>query len=172
MPMNRILGVVLTVLGLLGALMIGLLLATGVMAGQATLESALSTAILAFVPIMGSVLLGTYLFGRPTPEAEPYQFMAEQRSLLDMLKREGRVSISAAAAELKVTRDEMREIVIQLVSLNVFSGYVNWEQGIIVLTESARLRSSGHCQECEKLLDFSADRVVCDYCATEYFLVL
>ena len=97
--------------------------------------------------------------------------MQKQRQLLDILKSRGQVSVDNMAMELHVPRDQVQEMVHQLVGLQVFSGYVNWKDGVLFSQEASSLRELDKCKNCGgEIVLAGKGVVVCKYCGTEYFL--
>ena len=63
-----------------------------------------------------------------------------QRKLLDTVKTQGEIPIPDLAIELGVSRNQTREMLYQLVGLELFSGYVNWDEGVLYSQEASQLR--------------------------------
>ena len=128
-------GIILIVAGFFAAVLGGLS-AVQVANGQAGGGVALG-AIIIFVPVAGLVGYGIYLYTRSqnadliVPNAE----MLKPRELWDVLKGRGVVEINQAAATLNVTPNDITEMMRQLITLEVFSGYVNWEDNLLCALE-------------------------------------
>jgi len=59
----------------------------------------------------------------------------------------------------------------QLVGLQVFSGYVNWDKGVIYSADAGNLRDLENCKNCGGEIKLVGKGVVtCKFCGTEYFL--
>jgi hypothetical protein len=79
--------------------------------------------------------------------------------------------LSDAAVEMQVPREEIKNWVYRLVGLGVFSGYVNWDDGILFSKQASELRSLQSCAKCGGKLEMAGKGVIkCPYCGTEYFL--
>lgn len=97
--------------------------------------------------------------------------MRKQRELLDILKSRGQVSVSDMAVEMNVPVDTVKNMVHELVGLQVFSGYVNWNEGVLYSQEASQLRNLDKCKNCGGEITLAGKGiVVCKYCGTEYFL--
>jgi len=67
--------------------------------------------------------------------------------------------------------DSVKDMVYQLVGLQVFSGYINWDQGILYSSEASKLLELDKCKNCGGEITLAGKGIVrCKYCGTEYFL--
>jgi len=97
--------------------------------------------------------------------------MQKQRQLLDIIKSRGQVSVPDLAMEMQVNADTVKNLVHQLVGLQVFSGYVNWQEGMLYSSDASKLRELDKCKNCGGEINLAGKGVVvCKYCGTEYFL--
>jgi hypothetical protein len=94
------------------------------------LEAAAAAGML-FVPIGVLVLGGIYMRTRGMRASEAESFVHKQRQLVDLLNVRGTVQVSEMAAALQVDEADLREMVEQLTRLDIFTGRVDWEQGIM-----------------------------------------
>lgn len=171
MNTGRLIGVILIVIGLGAALLAGLWLAVQLSNQQITGGGAVLGAGLAFIPIALLVGFGIYMFVQGGKEAEQESVMQKQRQLLDILKSRGQVSVSDMAIEMRVTPDAVKEMVHQLVGLQVFSGYANWKDGTLYSSEASQLRELSQCKNCGGEIELVGKGIAtCKYCGTEYFL--
>lgn len=171
MNSSRLIGIILSVVGLGIALIAGIWLATQVAAGSLSGGGAALGAGLAFIPVALFVGAGLYLFVRGGTEAQEESVMQKQRQLLDILKTRGQVSVNDMALEMHTSVDSVKDMVYQLVGLQVFSGYVNWDDGVLYSSEAKELRTLDKCKNCGGEISLVGKGVVrCKYCGTEYFL--
>jgi hypothetical protein len=171
MNSNRLIGVILTVAGIGVALIAGLWLASQTSAGDLETGGALVGAGLAFIPVALLVGFGIYLFVQGGKEAQQESVMQKQRQLLDIVKSRGQVTVSNLAIELGVSADVVKNMIHELVGLQVFSGYVNWNEGVLYSSEAANLRTLDKCKNCGGEIQLAGKGIVaCKFCGTEYFL--
>ncbi len=171
MNQTRLVGVILGVMGLGVALIAGLWLATQAASGETETGGVLVGAGLAFIPIALLMGFGVYFYVQGGVQAQGESAMQQQRKLLDILRSRGKVSVSDMALELKVNVDAVKDMVHQLVGLQVFSGYVNWEEGTLYSAEASNLRALDKCKNCGGEISLVGKGVVaCRFCGTEYFL--
>ncbi|MCK6577678.1 MAG: hypothetical protein L6Q98_06190 [Anaerolineae bacterium] len=171
MNQTRLVGIILGVIGLGIALIGGLWLASQVSAGALDSGGALLGAGIAFIPVALLLGSGVYLFVRGGAQAQEESVMQKQRRLLDIVKSRGQVSVNDLALEMRISVDNVKDMVHQLVGLQVFSGYINWQEGTLYSAEAAGLRNLDKCKNCGGEITLAGKGVVaCKYCGTEYFL--
>jgi len=171
MNSSRLIGIILSVVGLGVALIAGLWIGSQVSSGAMTSGGALVGAGLAFIPVALLVGFGLYLFVKGGQEAVTESAMQKQRQLLDIVKSRGQVAVPDLAIEMSVSADQVKNLVHQLVGLQVFSGYVNWDEGVLYSAEASNLRQLDKCKNCGGEIKLVGKGVVaCKFCGTEYFL--
>lgn len=171
MNTGRLIGMILIVVGLGAALLAGLWLAVQVSNQQITGGGAVLGAGLAFIPIALLVGFGIYMYVQGGKQAVQESVMQKQRQLLDILKSRGQVSVSDMAIEMHVTPDAVKDMVHQLVGLQVFSGYANWKADTLYSSEASQLRALDKCKNCGGEIELVGKGIAtCKYCGTEYFL--
>jgi hypothetical protein len=132
--------------------------------------TALGLALVGIValPLAGA---GVFLMTRGRQEAQTQAVAEKQRRLLDMVSARGQLAISDAAVELQAPREEVRNWIYRLVGLGVFSGYINWDDGVLYSAQASQLREMTNCKKCGGEVKLAGKGVVkCPYCGTEYFL--
>ncbi|MHB0875915.1 MAG: TFIIB-type zinc ribbon-containing protein [Anaerolineae bacterium] len=116
------------------------------------------------------VALGTFLYVKGRQEAVGMAEVQKERTLLNMVQTRGQVDVPTAVLELKVSRDTMKQYVYDLVGKGLFTGYVNWDKGVLYSRQAADMPSD-RCPNCGGKLELAGKGVVqCPYCGTEIFL--
>lgn len=170
--MGKLLGILLLVGGaLVGVVVLALMLVYrsegNLSSGAATLGIALGFIVLV-LPQWG---VGGFLLWRGGQDAAVSGKIAQQRKLLDMVKSRGQIHIDDLVIELGSSRDAVHDMIYQLVGMGLFSGYINWDEGVLYSQQARELRELTHCQHCNGELQLAGKGVVrCPYCGTEYFL--
>jgi DNA-directed RNA polymerase subunit RPC12/RpoP len=166
---GKTVGVILMVIGLI-------ILAVIVAWGLANLGEQLRTSGFALVVAVGVIIglpflgVGAYMFMRGRSEEVEMAEVKKQKRILNMVATQGQISIPEAAIELDVNRDQIRTWVYDLVGKGLFSGYINWDEGLLISRKAAELRGN-KCPNCGGELELSGKGVVrCPYCGTEIFL--
>ncbi len=171
MNQGRLIGIILMVIGLGIAAIAGLFLAVRSSQPEATMGGTILGAGIVFIivaPLMG---FGFFLYTKGGQEAEQESIMQKQRQLLDIVKSRGEVGVNEVAIEMGVKVDMVRDMVHQLVGLQVFSGYVNWKDGRLFSADAQQLRNLQKCKNCGGDIQLVGKGTVqCPYCGTEYFL--
>ncbi len=157
-------------------LLIGLGLAGWLIAGlvSSDLEAggAILGAIIGFIVLVAPlVIVGGFVFIRARSESQQLGAVAVQRKLLARIDLAGEIGIPDLALESGLSRDEVRENLVDLVSKGLFSGYVDWDRGRLFARQASELRNMRHCQSCGSELELAGKGLVrCPFCGTEYFL--
>jgi len=95
------------------------------------------------------------------------------RRILDMVKTRGEVRVSDVVIELKSDQPSVQAMIYRLVGMGVFSGYVNWNEGILYSSEAESLHALSECKHCGGQVKLVGKGVVkCPFCGTEYFLAV
>ncbi len=119
------------------------------------------------IPLVGA---GIYLMIRGRAEETEMVEVSRQRKILDMVKTRGQVNVSDLVFELKSTSDQVRNDIYKLVGLGLFTGYVNWKDGVLYSREASQL-AGNKCPNCGGEQVFAGKGVVtCQYCGSEIFL--
>ena len=96
---------------------------------------------------------------------------AKRRSMLAILKAHGQIQVDELAGELGVPLDLLKEWLYDLVQQERFSGYINWEDGVLYSAEGDKLREAGRCPHCSGKLGLAGKGVIhCQYCGAEIFI--
>lgn len=171
MNTGRLVGIILIVVGFGVAVIAGLWLAFQVSSESLSGGGALVGAGIAFIPVALLVGFGIYMFVQGGKEAEEESSMQKQRQLLDIVKSRGQVSVPDLAMEMQISVEVVKDLVHQLVGLQVFSGYVNWQEGVLYSSDASKLRELEKCKNCGGEISLAGKGVVtCKFCGTEYFL--
>ncbi|RMG83221.1 MAG: hypothetical protein D6712_13360 [Chloroflexi bacterium] len=168
---TRLSGIVLLVLGFGIAVIAGLWLATGVSNGDLETGGMLVGAFLVFIPVALFVGFGLYLYQQGGKEEARESVMHKQIQLLDIIQSRGQVKIHDVAIEMGVNVDDLQRMIHDLVGLQVFSGYINWDEGTLYSTDASQLKELTACRNCGGEITLAGKGVAtCRFCGTEYYL--
>lgn len=170
--MNRTVGIILVVAAVIVLLIGGALLISGLASGSLQAAGAVLGFALLFIILVGPLgAFGIITITRGRKEAVEQSMAEKQRKILDMVKTRGRVNISDVIIELQSSQPAVRDMIYRLVGMGVFSGYVNWDEGVLYSAEASQLRGMEQCANCGGELTLAGKGVIkCPYCGTEYFL--
>ena len=129
---------------------------------------ALVLALLVMGPIFG---IGAYLLRKGTFEKAQFAHVQQEKKILNMVLTQGQVSMGELVAELEAPRDEVEEMIRDLVGKQLFSGAINWDKGVLYSVESQQLTEGKTCPNCGSQVEFAGmGLIVCPYCGSEVFL--
>lgn len=170
--MGRTLGIILLIGGTLVAIVIGGLMLTYSSEGSLTSGAAFLGFALAFlVLVLPQWGFGAYLLWKGNQEAAVAATAQKQRELLDIIKARGQIDIGDVSIEMRVSKDEVHDMLHQLVGMGLYSGYINWDEGTLYSKEASQIRDLEKCYHCGGEVQFAGKGVLrCPYCGTEYFL--
>jgi len=118
------------------------------------------------LPLMGG---GVILLLRGHSEESHRSEIVNQKRLLNMIQTQGQISVAEAAIELDVDRETLRRYVYDLVGKGLFTGYINWDQGMLYSSVGADARNDS-CPNCGAKLEMAGKGTLrCPYCGTEIF---
>jgi hypothetical protein len=167
--MNRVSGIILIVVGaIIGIVAAAWLFTNQDMTGPARILG-LGIALLVLVaPLVGG---GIYLTIQGTGEAKQQVDANQQRKLLNIIQSRGEIPITDVALEMQVPKDNVRDMLYSLVGLGLYSGYINWDKGVLYSSEASNLRTLKTCPNCGGEITLSGKGVAhCRFCGTEFFL--
>ena len=165
MNQSKLVGVILAIVGaVILVLTIGWALANRVSGGATVLAAGFGFLVAA--PLLG---FGIYTLVRGRAEEGQEKTIKQQQKLLSMVTTQGKVQLSSAAIELNSTLDEMRQITRDLVGKQLFSGYVDWDGGMLYSVDAAKLKDK-KCPKCGGELELAGKGLIkCPYCGSEVF---
>ena len=169
---GKTLGIILIVVALIACLVTTALLVTQISQGETTITGAILGVLIAAVvfvlPLGGG---GFYLLTRGRQESAQYEEIARQKKILNMVLAQGKVSLSEIGLELDAPRDEVEDMVRDLVGKNLFSGAINWDDGLLYSQQASQLKADQKCPNCGGEVELVGKGVIkCPYCGSEVFL--
>lgn len=170
--MGRTIGIILIVGGIVVGIIITILMFVyrgegSLTSGAATLGWVLGVAVL----VLPQLAVGAFLLWKGGQEASVAKEADQQRQLLSIVKARGQIDIRDVAIEMQVRKDDVQGLIYDLVGMGLYSGYINWDEGILYSREASQLRELTHCNHCGGQLELAGKGVIrCPYCGTEYFL--
>jgi hypothetical protein len=166
-----------------GTILGGILLAGGLIVGAIILfvlnaqeglsggARALGISLGMLVLVLPQWAVGAYMLWQGSREATSTAKASKQRELLNIVKTRGQVAISDLVIEMQSSRDEVQDMLNELVGMGLFSGYVNWDEGMLYSRQASELRELTRCENCSGELELAGKGIIrCPYCGTEYFL--
>jgi DNA-directed RNA polymerase subunit RPC12/RpoP len=91
--------------------------------------------------------------------------------LLDIVSTRGQVTIADLVLEMQSSRDRVQRDLNALVGRGLFSGYVDWNKGVLYSVEASQLQGRETCPNCGGQLQLAGKGLIkCPYCGAEIFL--
>lgn len=165
---GRLLGFVLLAIAVIVFLVaVGWLLTEETSAGGRILG--LFIVLLVFVLPLGGG--GLYLVTKGRQESIEYAEIAKQKTILNMVLAQGKVTLSEVALELNTPIDRVQDMVRDLVGKNLFSGAINWKDGVLYSRQASQMKADRKCPNCGGQVELVGKGVIqCPYCGAEVFL--
>ncbi|MEK7808754.1 MAG: hypothetical protein AAB571_06755 [Chloroflexota bacterium] len=167
---SKVAGIILIVSGIAVCVVGGAVLCVFTMAGLTASGVGVGVILLAIIslPLFGA---GVFLIIKSTQEGKDDEIIAKQRKILDMVATRGQVRISDLVLELKSSREQVQNWIYNLVGMGLFSGYINWEDGVLYSMQASQLKDKTQCVRCGGQVTLAGKGVSkCQHCGTEYFL--
>ncbi len=170
--MGRILGILLIIGGFLVGIIITVLMFTYRSEGRLSAGAMVLGVALGFIVlVLPQWGIGAFLLWKGQKDVKIEARQQQQRKLLNIVQTQGQIPLSDLAIELSVSRNEVQNMLYQLVGMGIFTGYVNWDEGMLYSQQAKELRNLTNCLVCGGELELGGHGIIrCPYCGAEYFL--
>lgn len=170
MGQGKTVGVILIVVGLIVIVVAMLLLSSGVSEGRLVGSGFVLGLALALVLALPLIAGGVITFLRGQGEAAQFAEAEKEKKILNIVQTHGQVNVADVVIEMSSTRDQVKEYIYDLVGKGLFTGYINWEDGILYARQAAEMQTT-KCPNCGGVREVVGKGVVkCPYCGSELFL--
>ena len=167
---GKTIGLILMLVAVVLALAIGLYLFSGIVEGRLTTSGFMLGLVLVLVLAAPLFAGGIFLRAQGRNETVQYKQAAQQKKLLNVVRTHGKADIPELALELNLTRDQVKEAIYDLVGKGLFTGYINWDEGVLYAREAYAMQTT-KCPNCGGVREVVGKGVVkCPYCGSELFL--
>lgn len=129
--------------------------------------------LLFFLAVVAGILVvgGIVVLRRTSEESAELVEVRRQRTILSAIQAQGKLSIAEAALETQSNAETVRKDIYDLVGKGIFSGYVDWDAGMLYSKQAREIRAGGVCPNCGAQIELVGKGVIkCQYCGTEIFL--
>ena len=167
---GKTIGIIMIVAGIAISLVAALFFGSGAASGRTTSAMILGFGLVFIFVALPLAAVGGFLFVKGRQEAAAFAQVEKEKRVLNMVLTQGQVRVAEAALELNATRDQVKEWIYDLVGKGLFTGYINWDEGILYSKQTSEL-GTNKCPNCGGELELAGKGVVgCPYCGTEIFL--
>lgn len=168
---SKIVGLIFIIAGLIIFAMATLFIGSGYATGQVQIAGAiLGIGMFGVTPLLLLGGVGAYLFVRGRSEAREMAGIRKRERLLGIIQAQGQVSLSTMMLETKMTREEIKHAIYDLVNLGLFAGYIDWSKQMFYSKDMARV-GSNKCPNCGGVRELVGQGIVkCPYCGVELFI--
>lgn len=163
-------GLILMLAAVVLTLAVGLYLFSGVLEGRLTTSGFMLGVVIVLILAAPLFVGGVYLRAHGQSEARQYSQAAQEKKLLNIVSAHGKADIPELALELNLTRDQVKEAIYDLVGKGLFTGYINWDEGVLYAREASVMQTT-KCPNCGGVREVVGKGIVkCPYCGSELFL--
>lgn len=169
---GRLVGILMLGAGIVLGVAVVAWLGTGLAEGTTRASGAVfGLVFFLLVLVLPLVAGGIYFLVRGKAEERELADVAEQRKLLDIVATRGQVSVADLVLELRSTREAVQDDLHALVGRGLFSGYVDWQKGVLYSVEASQLQGRQNCPNCGGQVELVGKGLIkCPYCGAEIFL--
>ncbi len=168
---GKMVGGILIAVGLVLFVVVSIFIGSGIPSGQVGTSGAiLGIGVFGVLPLLILGGGGLYLFMRGQSEARDMEGVRKKERLLGIIQAQGKVSLSTMMLESKMSRDDVKTAIYDLVNLGLFSGYIDWKSQTFYSQDASRV-GSNKCPNCGGIRELVGKGVVkCPYCGVELFI--
>lgn len=167
---GKVVGIILAFVGLALGAAWAVWLAITIAAGDLQPGGAACGVGFLLVIVLPFLAAGGYLLIRGREEAREFAEVEKEKRVLNMVQTQGRTRVSDVALELNVSRDQVKGYIYDLVGKGLFTGYIDWKEGVLYAKEAAEMETN-KCPNCGATREFVGKGIVkCEYCGAELFL--
>lgn len=127
--------------------------------------------VIAAIVLLPIILAGVYMILKGREEIKDLAEIDQQRKLLNLVQARGQVSISDLVLDMQTTREKVQHSLTELVGRGLFSGYVDWNKGMLYSVEASKMRDQQTCPNCGGQMELAGKGTIrCPYCGADIFL--
>ncbi len=167
----KVIGPILIAIGGISCLLVSAYMGVAVYIDQVTLLGAILGALACgVVPLLAFGGVGTYLLITGRKEAAEMELIRKKERILGLIQAQGQASVGTIMVEMSMTRDQVTDAIYELVAMNLFSGYIDWD-ALTFYSQEASAVGSNQCPNCGGVREMVGKGVIkCPYCGVSLFI--
>ncbi len=125
---GRTAGVILIAVGLVIFVVAVAFIGSGMASGAVGTSGAiLGITLFGVLPLLLFGGVGAFVMNRGRAEERELAEVRKKERLLGLIQAQGQASLNTIIVETKMTRDEVKQAIYELVNQGLFAGYINWD---------------------------------------------
>jgi len=170
MGQGKTVGVILIAIALVIFLVAGLFLLSGMSEGRLRGSGLMLGLGLTLVLVLPLLAVGAVMLRQGRGEARQFAQAEQEKRILNIVQTHGQVRVGDVVIEMNLTRDQVRDYIYDLVGKGLFTGYINWQDGILYTRQASEMQTT-KCPNCGGVREVVGKGVVkCPFCGSELFL--
>jgi len=123
-----------------------------------------------FLPLAVFGGVGVYLYTSAKKESAELEIIRKKERILGLIQAQGQASVGSIMVEMKMDRQQVTDAIYELVAMNLFSGYIDWD-ALTFYSKDASAVGSNQCPNCGGVREFVGKGVIkCQYCGVSLFI--
>jgi hypothetical protein len=170
MGQAKTVGVILIAIALVIFLIAGLFLLSGMSEGRLRGSGLMLGLGLTLVLVLPLLAVGVIMSRQGGVEARQFAQAEREKRILNIVQTHGQVRVGDVVIEMNLTRDQVRDYIYDLVGKGLFTGYINWQDGILYAKQASEMQTT-KCPNCGGVREVVGKGIVkCPFCGSELFL--
>lgn len=167
---GRTAGMIMIAVGIVIFVVAVIFIGSGLGNGVGTSGAILGISLFGVLPLLLFGGVGAFMLSRGRAEERELAEVRKKERLLGLIQSQGQVRLNTIIVELKMTRDEVKQDIYELVNQGLFAGYINWST-LTFYSQDASQVGSNKCPNCGGVRELVGKGVVaCPYCGVELFI--
>lgn len=171
MSNGKTVGMILIAAGTVICAAMALFIGSGFSSGELERSAAiLGVGLFGVLPLLLLGGIGAYLFVRGRNEEREMVSVRQKERLLGLIQAQGKASLGTIMIETKMSRDDIKNSIYELVNQGLFSGYIDWKAQTFYSEDASRVVDN-KCPNCGGVRELVGKGIVkCPYCGVELFI--